>query len=51
MTKKPPFIQLSSSFGFSLKDITSLLKFENLTSPNLAAGLTAVTVTNFLFSL
>ena len=46
-TKKPPFIHPLLICGFSLKDVTkSLLR---TISPNLAGGLTAVTVAIFFF--
>ena len=48
-TKKPPLIQLLVVCGFSLNEIT--LFFLSNISPNLAGGLTAVTVMSFFISM
>ena len=48
-TKNPPLIQLSPATFFSLNFVTLFPLISN--APNLAGGLTAVTVTIFLFFL
>ena len=45
--KNPPLIQLLLVWGFSLKEVTLFLVI--CISPNLACGLTAVTVMSFFF--